>query len=822
MKRLLLIIFMLAALAGCNPSDINDFIEVSPSNELTAEAPESEIILTVSSSGEWTVGDTPKWMEASPGQGGSGDEITVAIAENPSEEERTGSFVITCGKASVEVTITQYGIFVTPYVDLGIDNSGTTIRFDETTGTITASYEGMTPPIVRDGNVVVLPADYSFDIRVIESVSASGNTLTMESSQGNMADLFKDISFTLTTSDNTDTRSHDGSRIITPSAVGFFDEDGEYHEYGTKADEFEDGDKLWSFHKDFNDETIAEGRAGRLYWEKCSFDAGLAAEFKFNFGSKKIDEVRSVGDINLFSYILNGSLDMDFLLHYSYEYEYTEKDTRIIRQNVIRPIVFRFMVGTVPVFIQVHTHLGKHTEFSAKGEIDATAGIMLGTDVNLGIIWTKEGGARSVAKAKPYMNLHHPTFEAQASAHAKVSYYPHIDIMLYNFIGPWLETRPYLRQEVGAGLRASTDGENLAGWKSDTYSGMDFRLGLDLTFSKWDFTAWKSDLMNPFEEQLLFEAPSRITAISLKDSLGGQVVDSLRAHNRDTLEVQNGDSLTVEYLVESYSPIINRHFPCPLALVNFKTNCGELSQEHAVTDASGMASVSCVLSDVYNNPDSLFLTALILDKEGKAIDTDTLNMVPSRWVDLGLPSGILWAAYNVGATSPEEYGNYYAWAETSTKNNYTYDNYLYRSHDELDYKVINNISGTKYDAANKEWGDGARIPTLSELTTLKTKCSWKINSYNGIKGVTCTGPNGNSIFIPFSGIMEGSIAYDRGSLGTIWGDSLEDIEDPDDAYYLWMEICSEHGLDIDIDASWEREYGMPIRPVKDPESENTK
>lgn len=199
-----------------------------------------------------------------------------------------------------------------------------------------------------------------------------------------------------------------------------------------------------------------------------------------------------------------------------------------------------------------------------------------------------------------------------------------------------------------------------------------------------------------------------------------------------------------------------------------------------------------------------------------------LSTEVDRWIDLGLPSGILWAAYNVGATSPEEYGNYYAWAETSTKNNYTYDNYLYRSNDELYYKVINNISGTKYDAANKEWGDGARIPTLSELTTLKTKCSWKINSYNGINGVTCTGPNGNSIFIPFSGIMEGSIACDTGSLGTIWGDSLEDLEDPDDAYYLWMGICSVHGLDIDIDAGWEREYGMPIRPVKDPESENTK
>ena len=807
MKRLLLIICMLTALAGCNPSDINDFIEVSPSNELTAEASVSEITLTVSSSGEWTVGDTPQWMAVSPEQGGSGDEITVTVAENPSEEQRTGSFVITCGKASVEVTITQYGIIATSYVDLGTDNPGTTIKFDETTGTITASYEGMAPPTVRGGNVVVLPADYSFDIRVIENVSASGNTLTMESSQGNMADLFKDISFTLTTSDNAGTRSHDGGRIITPSAVGFFDEDGEYHEtfsrHGTRAAEYECGDTLWSFHKDFNDETIAEGRAGRLYWEKCSFDAGLAAEFKFNFGSKKIDEVRSVGEINLFSYILNGSLDMDLLLHYSYENEYTEKDTRIIRQNVIRPIVFRFMVGTVPVYIQVHTHLGKHTEFSAEGKVDATAGIMLGTDVNLGVRWTKEEGAVPVAQARPYMNLHHPTFEAQASAQAKVSYYPHIDIMLYNFIGPWIETRPYLRQEVGAGLRASTDGENLAGWKSDTYSGMDFRLGLDLRFSKWDFTAWKSELMNPFEEQLLFEAPSRITATSPEDSL----------------EVQGEEKLKVEYLVESYSPIMDKHFPCPLALINFEARCGKLSSEHAVTDENGTASVIWELSDIYSAADSLYLAASIIDKERKAIDSDTLTVMPSRWIDLGLPSGILWAAYNVGATSPEEYGGYYAWGETEEKSSYTWENYKYTiEYEEYEDNGFNwicqslgdDISGGNYDIANIHWGNGAKMPRLTDIKELFDNCFWELSTYNGVKGMSITGQNGNSIFLPFGGGRDDSEScYDDNEEGYYWSSTSSHSTE---AYYLFIWGGEEPGRDVGDPV---RYLGHSVRPVKD-------
>ena len=410
------------------------------------------------------------------------------------------------------------------------------------------------------------------------------------------------------------------------------------------------------------------------------------------------------------------------------------------------------------------------------------------------------------------MNLHHPTFEAQASAQAKVSYYPHIDIMLYNFIGPWIETRPYLRQEVGAGLRVSTDGENLAGWKSDTYSGMDFRLGLDLKFSKWDFTAWKSELMNPFEEQLLFEAPSRITATSPEDSL----------------EVQGGEKLKVEYLVESYSPIMDKYFPCPLALMNFEARCGKLSSEHAVTDENGTASVIWELSDIYSAADSLFLAASIVDKERKAIDSDTLTVMPSRWVDLGLPSGILWAAYNVGATSPEEYGGYYAWGETEEKDSYTWENCEHAIHVydpsfggwHWDGKfVMDDISETEYDPAHRKWGNGARMPKIIELEELVDVCSWKVGMLNNVLGTYFYGPNGNSIFFPFAGYRSTSLekdglsGYYRCSTSYIYDGgyystyvlSCCDCGDPD--------CCQPEGS-LYIEGS-SYEWGHSVRPVKD-------
>lgn len=132
----------------------------------------------------------------------------------------------------------------------------------------------------------------------------------------------------------------------------------------------------------------------------------------------------------------------------------------------------------------------------------------------------------------------------------------------------------------------------------------------------------------------------------------------------------------------------------------------------------------------------------------------------SIWVDLGLPSGILWAKYNVGATSPEEYGGYYAWGETEEKEIYTEDTYKYAhieycsEHDISYYEytdIGSDISGTQYDIAHVKWGNGARMPKLEEIKELYNNCSCKAGTLNNIKGVNIIGPNGNRIFIPYAG-----------------------------------------------------------------------
>ena len=180
-----------------------------------------------------------------------------------------------------------------------------------------------------------------------------------------------------------------------------------------------------------------------------------------------------------------------------------------------------------------------------------------------------------------------------------------------------------------------------------------------------------------------------------------------------------------------------------------------------------------------------------------------------RWVDLGL--SVLWAKYNVGATSPEEYGGYYAWGETEEKSSYTLENYkYYNSSTDSFINIGDDISGTQYDVAHVKWGNGARMPRLTEIQELLNNCSGSVSTYNGVKGMTVTGQNGNSIFLPFAGVcFDGDL--DEGYYGFYWSSSHENYAYGGCAYILYF-------YDYPIGLEWGTHapvYGFSVRPVKE-------
>lgn len=193
------------------------------------------------------------------------------------------------------------------------------------------------------------------------------------------------------------------------------------------------------------------------------------------------------------------------------------------------------------------------------------------------------------------------------------------------------------------------------------------------------------------------------------------------------------------------------------------------------------------------------------------------------YVDLGLPSGLLWATCNVGASNPDGYGDYYAWGETYAKNTYTWENYKYRNGELVSKysEYIDNLTTLEAsdDAATANWDEGWRMPTENEMRELKDNCEAVAMKLGQTVGVLLTGPNGNSIFLPaglgrdddhYVDWNDGSYTY---TFGEYWSSSLSG-----DFYYAKFISFSvsnyylNSATDLRID-SYNRSCGYSVRAV---------
>ena len=197
---------------------------------------------------------------------------------------------------------------------------------------------------------------------------------------------------------------------------------------------------------------------------------------------------------------------------------------------------------------------------------------------------------------------------------------------------------------------------------------------------------------------------------------------------------------------------------------------------------------------------------------GEKPTTPTYTLINGhKFIDLGLPSGLLWAKTNVGASSSTDYGDYFAWGETKSKSYYDWSTYKWGSslskYNSRDGKTTLDAED---DAATVNWGEGCRMPSRDEFKELYNKCDWSWKSDyqgTGVSGYLVTGPNGNTIFFPASGFRgSGNLNY-RGSYGYYWSSSLYSSF-TDYAYNL-----SFYSGSINPSDSYNRCYGYPVRPV---------
>ena len=143
-------------------------------------------------------------------------------------------------------------------------------------------------------------------------------------------------------------------------------------------------------------------------------------------------------------------------------------------------------------------------------------------------------------------------------------------------------------------------------------------------------------------------------------------------------------------------------------------------------------------------------------------------------VDLGL--SVKWANMNVGAKSPEDYGNYYSWGETSTKSTYDWSTYFDTNFTKYNNEGGKTVLAPEDDAAHVNWGGSWRMPTQAEWQELYDNCTWTWTMQNGINGYKVTsnkaGYTDKFIFLPAAGYCDGSGLYSVGSSGGFWSSSL--------------------------------------------------
>ena len=251
------------------------------------------------------------------------------------------------------------------------------------------------------------------------------------------------------------------------------------------------------------------------------------------------------------------------------------------------------------------------------------------------------------------------------------------------------------------------------------------------------------------------------------------------------------------------------------------TNPNPTFNDNYIEAGNGLGSFTVSLTELVTGS-TYYVRAFAVTPTGTFYGEEEIFTTDHEFVDLGLPSGTLWATINVGANAPEEYGDYFAWGEISPKDYYDWSNYLHSINNGstlikyvypssyVQYQIIDSLTVLmpEDDAATANWGEDWRMPTKEEWQELYQSTSHEWTTQDGVNGMLFTAQNGNSIFLPAAGTYSQSGLNYEGDQGMYWSSNL--VTD----FVSSLAWCFRFMTDDYAMIYGQRQNGYPVRPVR--------
>lgn len=696
---------------------------------------------------------------------------------------------------------------------------------------------------IEPGSVLVIDEGTSGQIVIVKEVDKDGDRVTVKTEQGGLCDIFSDCEFTLSSSSATVVTRYGGSgNVYTPTQVFVGGE--EISGWLTRASSGGEPitQNIWKWEENYDNTTLYQNSYARIYLEEANFNAGLDLEMNLSFG----DEDKTIAAENALrqyfskalwmNAVIRGSVDINYIVRAVVEgntsFESGNDDPW--KEDIFRPITMKFLVGGVPVFVQLRADLFRGASLEFEGDVSCYYGARGSVDGSLGYEWRQSGGMTPIRKMDMEAELIYPTVAGKGKIEGKAWVYPRMYVMLYGIIGPSFDIKPYVGCSLTGGFqkRLLSSSDDYCAWQLKTYTGVDVSAGLDMKiFGPLE----DHDDIGEFNvaEENLYESPTKI-----------------EFDKSDQDKVQAGVKTKVSFKVYDKNALAGKETLTPLPqIVKFEAP-GTLSSKYGIAE-NGIVSVEWTPASRNDQ-----LAAVLYDADGGVIGkavwgepAASLVNCPDdnhpHAIDFGLPSGTKWSCCNLGATKPEEYGNFYAWGETG---GYTSkgeiegssDYSAYEMHDRLfdwaHYKWCNGsfYTLTKYctqegygtvdgktklgltdDAAHVSWGGNWRMPTEDEIKELieNTYFGYQPEIVNGVIGYKLSNKNNedNYIFLPAAGYRGDEYIRYPGNYGRYWGSTV-DKEGPHNAIALVFEAGG-WTMSPPNYATLYRCNGQSIRPV---------